>query len=144
MISVYGKMVNGFVFISCYSSLDDHSKLFTVQFLHSPSHTHIHSYSASISSTLLFYEAQLGVQHLAQGHFGKQIFLGRLGIELPTFRLEDDHSSPSATAARSYHTIKQAELNICLEMIHTWCHIKHSCKGRGCSHHEEIHGQSKI
>ena len=28
---------------------------------------------ASISSTLLFYEAQFGVQHLAQGHFGMQI-----------------------------------------------------------------------
>ena len=27
-----------------------------------------------ISSTLLFYEAQFGVQHLAQGHFGMQIF----------------------------------------------------------------------
>ena len=32
--------------------------------------SHTHSYSASISSTLLFYEAQFGVQHLAQG-FGK-------------------------------------------------------------------------
>ena len=46
--------------------------------------SHTHPYSASISSTLLFYEAQFGVQHLAQGHFGMQIFLGRLGIELPT------------------------------------------------------------
>ena len=56
--------------------------------------SHTHSYSASISSTLLFYEAQFGVQHLAQGHFGMQIFFGRLGIELPTFRLEDDRSTP--------------------------------------------------
>ena len=62
--------------------------------LHSPSHTHIH-HSASFSRTLLFYEAQFGVQHLAQGHFGMQIILR---IELPTFRLEDDHSTPSATA----------------------------------------------
>ena len=54
-----------FVFIYCISTLDDHSKRFTVQFLHSPRHTH--SYSASISSTLLFYE----VEHLAQGHFVK-------------------------------------------------------------------------
>ena len=46
--------------------------------------SHTHSYSASISSTLLFCEAQFGVQYLAQGHFGMQI-LGRLGIELPTF-----------------------------------------------------------
>ena len=31
--------------------------------------SHTHSYSASISSTLLFYEAQFGVQHLAHLHF---------------------------------------------------------------------------
>ena len=43
--------------------------------------SHTHSYSASISSTLLFYEAQFKVQHLAQGHFSMQN-LGRLGIEL--------------------------------------------------------------
>ena len=60
--------------------------------------SHTHSYSASISSTLLFYEGQFAVQDLAQGHFGMQI-LGRLGIKLPTFRLEDEHSTPSATAA---------------------------------------------
>ena len=30
--------------------------------------SHTHSYSAPISSTLLFYEAQFRVQHLAQGH----------------------------------------------------------------------------
>ena len=41
--------------------------------------SHTHSYSASINSTLSFYEAQFGVQHLAQGFFGMQIFLGRLG-----------------------------------------------------------------
>ena len=35
------------------------------------------SYSASISSTLLFYEGQFGVQHLAQGHFGMQ--MGKTG-----------------------------------------------------------------
>ena len=66
--------------------------------------SHTPSYCASISSTLLFYEAQFGVQHLAQGHFGMQIFffLGRLEIELPTFSLEDDHSTPSATAAPIY------------------------------------------
>ena len=87
-------MVNGFVFILHFSSLDDHSKHFTVQF-----YIHPVTHSASISSTLLFYEAQFGVQHLAQGHFGMQIFLGRLGIELPTFRLEDDHSTPSADHA---------------------------------------------
>ena len=41
--------------------------------------SHTHSYSASISSTLLFYEGQFRVQLLAQGHFGMQIYLGRLG-----------------------------------------------------------------
>ena len=35
--------------------------------------SHTHSYSASMGSTLLFYEAQFRVQHLAQGHFGMQI-----------------------------------------------------------------------
>ena len=38
---------------------------------------HTHSYSASISSTLLFYEGQFGVQHLAQGHFGMQTSMFR-------------------------------------------------------------------
>ena len=61
--------------------------------------SHTHSYSASISSTLLFYEAQFGVcsRTLRQADL-----LGRLGIELPTFRLEDNHSTPSATAAGKY------------------------------------------
>ena len=36
-----------------------------------------HSHSASISNTLLFYEAQFEVQHLAQGHFGMQ--MGKTG-----------------------------------------------------------------
>ena len=66
--------------------------------------SHTHSYSASISSTLLFYEAQFGIQHLAQGHFGMQIFWEDLGMELPIFTLEDDHSTPSATAAPSINT----------------------------------------
>ena len=58
--------------------------------LHSPSHTHIHK------------------AHLLAAQFGgsascsrtlRHADLGRLGIKLPTFRLEDDHSIPSATAA---------------------------------------------
>ena len=38
------------------------------------SFTFTHSHSASIGSTLLFYGGQFGVQHLAQGHFGLQIW----------------------------------------------------------------------
>ena len=64
------------VFIQSFSSLDDHSKCFTVQFAIHP-FTDTHSYSASISSTFLFYEGQLGVQHLAKGHFGMQ--MGKTG-----------------------------------------------------------------
>ena len=56
------------------------------------SFTFTHSYSASMSSTLLFYEGQLMVQHLAQGPSACR--WGRLGIELPTFRLENDRSTP--------------------------------------------------
>ena len=58
----------------------------TLQYSFTFTQSHTHSYSASISSTSLFYEAQFRVKHLAQGHCGMQIFLGRLGIELPTFR----------------------------------------------------------
>ena len=53
--------------------------------------THTHSYSASISSTLLFYE---GFSILLKDTSACRFFLGRLGIELLTFRLEDDHSTP--------------------------------------------------
>ena len=35
----------------------------------------------------------LGVQNLAQGHFGMQI--GKTGIEPMTFWLEDDHFTPA-------------------------------------------------
>ena len=38
-------MVNGFVYIECFSSLDDHSKLFTVQFYIHPIHT-VHLWAA--------------------------------------------------------------------------------------------------
>ena len=44
-----------------------------------------HSYIASISSTF----SPLLVQHLAQGHFSMQ--MGKTGIDLLTFWLEDDH-----------------------------------------------------
>ena len=53
-------------------------------------HSHTHLYSASFSSSF-FYEGQFGVQHLAQEHFGMQ--MGKTGIELPTFWLEDDRSA---------------------------------------------------
>ena len=46
----------------------------TLQYSFIFTQSYTHSYSASISSTLLFYEAQFGVQHLAHGHFGMQIF----------------------------------------------------------------------
>ena len=46
----------------------------TLQYNFTFTQSHTHSYSASISCTLLFYEAQFGVQHLAQGHFGMQFF----------------------------------------------------------------------
>ena len=66
-------LVNGMdLYLYSASSLDDHSKLFKVQSL-------THSYSASISSTLLFYEAQFGVQHLAQGTLRHADFFGKTG-----------------------------------------------------------------
>ena len=58
--------------------------------------THIHTVHL-LAALLLFYEAQFGVQHLAQGHFGMQIFWEDWGSNC--FRLKDDHSTPSATAA---------------------------------------------
>ena len=54
--------------------------------------SHTHSYSASISSTLLFYEGNSGFSILPKDTSACRF--GRLGIELPTFRLEDDHSTP--------------------------------------------------
>ena len=53
-------------------------------------HSHTHSYIASTSS--FSYEEQFKVEHIAQGHFGTQ--MGRTGIELLTFWLEDDRSTP--------------------------------------------------
>ena len=63
--------------IIAFSSRDVLSKRFTEQFCH------------------FFYEGPFRVQYLAQGHFGKQ--MGKTGIEPPTFWLEDNHSTPSAT-----------------------------------------------
>ncbi|CAB1427103.1 unnamed protein product [Pleuronectes platessa] len=41
---------------------------------------------------------QFRVQHLAQGHFGMQI--RKTGMELPTFWLEDNHSTPQKQPAQ--------------------------------------------
>ena len=49
----------------------------SLQYSFTFAHSQTHSYSASISSTFLFYEGQFGVQHLAQGHFGMQ--MGKTG-----------------------------------------------------------------
>ena len=57
---------------------------------------HTHSYSASISSTLLFYEAQFRVQHLAQGHFGMQ--MGKTGDQTADLLVGGRPLYPSATA----------------------------------------------
>ena len=56
-------------------------------FIFTQSHTH--------SYTLLFYEARFGAS--CSRTLWHADCLGRLGIKLPTFRLEDDHSTPSAT-----------------------------------------------
>ncbi|CAB1437171.1 unnamed protein product [Pleuronectes platessa] len=52
---------------------------------------------ASISSTLLFYEGQFGVQHLAQGHFGTQ--MGKTGDRTAELQVGGRPLYPSATAA---------------------------------------------
>ena len=58
-------------------------------FLVAFTHSHIHSYIASMGSTS---SLRRGAQYLAQGHFGIQV--GKTGIKLPTFWLEDDCSTP--------------------------------------------------
>ena len=73
---------------SYFSSVDE------VKVLHGPgSHSHIYVQQFS----LLYMRKGHGVQYLAQGHFGMQIW--KNGIEQPTFWLEDDRSNPWATAA---------------------------------------------
>ncbi|CAB1444690.1 unnamed protein product [Pleuronectes platessa] len=47
--------------------------------------------SYPLAALFSFYEGPLRVQHLAQGHFGIQ--MGKNGIELPTFWLEDNRST---------------------------------------------------
>ena len=61
------------------------------------SHTHTHSYSASITSTLLFYRGLFGIQHLAQGHFGMQIW--KTGYRTADLQVGGRPLYPSATAA---------------------------------------------
>ena len=72
--------------------------------------SHTHSCSASISSTLLFYEAQFRVQHLAQGHFGMQI--GKTGdrtadLQVPTLPLSHSRSKSSLMyrQLKSFHCV---------------------------------------
>ena len=63
--------------------------------------SHTHSHSASISSTLLFYEAHnLGFSILLKDTSACRFFWEDWGLNFPTFRLEEDHSTPSATAAQ--------------------------------------------
>ena len=56
-------------------------------------------------------------------HFGMQIWED-LGIELPTFRLEDDHSIPSATAT---HYIDALYECVCVTVC-DWVNVKLYCK----------------
>ena len=58
--------------------------------------SHTNSYRASISSTLLFYEAQFRVQHLAQGHFGMQ--KGKTWDRAADLQVGERPLYPSATA----------------------------------------------
>ena len=53
------------------------------------SFTFTHSHSASIISTLLFYEGQFSVQHLAQGHIGMQ--MGKTGDRTADLHLSHSH-----------------------------------------------------
>ena len=66
----------------------------------------------------MFYEEHFGVQHLAQGHFGMQIGWEDWGS---TFRLEDDHSTPSAIAAPAHQTLRNFDFLV-WPMFHllTW------------------------
>ena len=59
-------------------------------------HSHTHSYSASITSTLLFYGGLFGVQHLAQGHFGMQMW--KTGDRTADLQVGGRPLYPSATA----------------------------------------------
>ena len=76
---------NGFVFILCFSSLDDHSNHFTAQFL-----PFTHSYSAAISS-FIFYSMRGNSWFRILPKDTSACRWGRLGIELT---MEDDRSPP--------------------------------------------------
>ena len=59
------------VLIQSFYSLDDHLERFTIQVLPF-THLHTHVFSASMCSTFSMRRENLGVQYLAQGHFGKR------------------------------------------------------------------------
>ena len=69
----------------------------SLQYSFTFTHSDTHSYSASISSTLLFYEGQFRVQHLVQGHFGMQ--MGKTGDRTADLQVAGQPLFPSATAA---------------------------------------------
>ena len=87
------------IYIALFLSWWQSSKLFTVQFLHSPIHAHIHT--VHLLAALCCY---------AQGHLHAD--LERLGIERPTFRLEDDRSTPQPQPPH--------HVTCCLEFICIW------------------------
>ena len=65
---------------------------------------HYHLADAFIQSDIhliFLWRVILGVQYLVQGYFGMPsfFFFGKTGDWTAGFRLEDDHSTPSATAA---------------------------------------------
>ena len=67
----------------------------SLQYRFTLTHSHTHT-EASISSTLLFYEGQFRVQHLAQGHFGMQ--MGKTGDRTADLQVGGRALYPSATA----------------------------------------------
>ena len=92
----FWSQINGKCFFYLYSTF---LVLMTTQssLQYSFTFKHTHSYSASIGSTLLFYEGQFGVQHLAQGHFGMQ--MGKTGDRTADLQVGGRPLYPSATAA---------------------------------------------
>ena len=67
-------------------------------------HPFTHTFIQYIYGQRLLYEGQFGFQYLAQAHLIMQVW--KTGIEPRPLWLEDNHSTPSATATQKFELNK--------------------------------------
>ena len=99
-------MVNGFVYRAFLVLMTTQSALQYSFYIHSVTHTFIQC--IYWQHFVVLWGTIRGSASCSRTHAD---VLGRLGIKLPTFRLEDDHSNPSAIAA-PWHESKHKYIGI--------------------------------